>query len=278
MDEHKPDTSEDPAHDEDIYDPYKKADMIEAQKHRQAHYIKQIAKALKDGQSERCKCCGFPVHAEKYSLACSMLELSDLGSGFPLYFVYSKIIGGILLLGIFVVGIPCIVGNSNADRADDWNANKDSWIIKASLGNNGYNDHIFPLWQCALNVTFMILVIIIYHISRRWFESKDQEFNLMSFTPRDYTLHATGLGIDVNETDVKEFFEEFGRFDGKSSKVVKVVFAYKIKEYIENLRKLEDLGENLKMLEEFEKEGKSSSSGCCKKQLLQKEELKKKWK
>lgn len=273
MDKQKGKTLESQDGLEELYDPYKKADMVEAQKHRQAHYIRQIAKALKEGQSKKCSCCGFPVNAEPFPLGCSMIELSELGSGFPLYFVFSKIIFGILFLGILMVGMPCIIGNSKVKKADEWGVDKDSWIVEASLGNNGASGNIFPIWQCILHVLFMILIILIYHLSKRWFESKDQEFDIWSITARNYTIHAYGLGIDINESDVKEFFEQQGRLDGKPAKVVKVVFAYKIKEYIDKLRQLEEIGENLRMIEEYEKEGIESKAGCCKKTSVSKEEF-----
>ena len=273
MDNQKGKTHDTSTNDEE-YDPYRKADMIEAQKHRQAHNIRQIGKALRDKTSDRCKCCGFPVNAERFTLTCDMMELSELGSGFPLYFVFAKVVGLILVLGSVIVGIPCIIGNSIADKANDWDADKDSWIVQASLGNNGDVDDIYPLWQCGLHVGFMILTIIVYHISRRWFEAKDRDFDIMAVTAGDYTVHAYGLGSDVTEQEVKEFFEEYGRFDGKPAKVVKVVFAYKIKEYIDNLRKLEEHAESLRMIEEHEKQGIVQTSGCCKNKTLKKEEIK----
>ena len=61
--------------------------MVEAQKHRQAHYIRQIGKNTSVNYSEKCKCCGFPVEAIPFPLNCSIMELAELGSGFPLYFV-----------------------------------------------------------------------------------------------------------------------------------------------------------------------------------------------
>ena len=240
---------------EQNYDPYSKADMIQAQKHRQAHYIRQIGKALREPNSEKCKCCGFPINADPFPLNCNMTDLSELGSGFPLYFVFSRIVGLILMLGIVIVAIPCVIGNSIPDQADDWHADKDSWIIQVSLGNYGDVDKIYPMWQCGLHVGFMVLIILIYHISRRWFEAKDRDFDIMATTAKDYTVHAYGLGNDMSEQEVKEFFELYGRYDKKQAKIVKVVFAYKIKEYIDNLRKLEEHAETLRMLEEYEKQG-----------------------
>lgn len=258
------------------YDPYKKADMIEAQKHRQAHFIRQIGKALKDPSADRCMCCGFPVHADPYPLTCNMIELSELGSGFPLFFVFAKIIVTIFLLGVCIVAVPCIIGNGLADRGDDWDADKDSWVIKASLGNQGDVPDIYPLWQCYLNIAFMVMVIILYHICRRWFEAKDRDFDIMAITAKDYTVHAYGLGIDVKEQDIKEFFEKYGRFDGRPAKVIKVVFSYKIKEYIDNLRKLEELAEGLKKIEVFESEGIVDKAGCCAgKKIVNKDDIKK---
>ena len=116
---------------QDDYDPYHKAEFLIADRHRRAHLIRQIGKAASNPNFDKCKCCGFPVEAEPFSLGCSLQDLSELGSGFPLFFEISRIFALIFFLGICLVSIPCIIGNARADKADDWDPDKDSWIIKS---------------------------------------------------------------------------------------------------------------------------------------------------
>jgi hypothetical protein len=251
------------------YDPYQKADFLEADRHRRAHLVRQVGKAMKDPNCDKCKCCGFPIEAEEFPLSCKMQEISELGSGFPLFFEFSKIILLIFTLGSFLVSIPCIIGNIKADRSKDWKADKDSWVIKISLGNQGDSESIFPFWQSVLHVVFMILLIFIYHVSCRWIDSKDRSLDITAITAKDYTVHAYGLGLDVNEEEVQNFFEQSGRVDKKPAKIVKVVFAYKIKEYVEKIKRLEDLAETLTSLEI----GKNPTQGICVKKMRNKGEI-----
>ena len=254
---------------QDDYDPYHKAEFLIADRHRRAHLIRQIGKAASNPNFDKCKCCGFPVEAEPFSLGCSLQDLSELGSGFPLFFEISRIFALIFFLGICLVSIPCIIGNARADKADDWDPDKDSWIIKSSLGNNGDVSHIFPQWQCILHIVYMILIILIYHLSRRRLESKDRSFDIMAITAKDYTVHVYGLGLRVTEEDVQSFFEQSGRIDGKTCKVIKVVFAYKIKEFVDKVKRLEDLGETLTMIDLIS----TPTKGLCSKKLPSKEAI-----
>ena len=247
------------------FDPFKKADLILAEKHRQARLVRRVEKAMKDPNSEKCECCGFPVYAEPFSLNCDLLALSELGSGFPLFFLYVKTIGVFLLLGIAIITIPCIVGNLEANNGFEWQNGKNSWVLQASVGNNGANMPIYPLWQCILHIIFMIILLILYHIAKKRFATKDREMNLLFTTAKDYTVHVYGLGEDIDEIEVKEFFESYGRFDGKRAKVVKINFPCKLKDYIDETRNYEEINEMIQLIENCQKENRPlPSPGCCK--------------
>lgn len=245
------------------YNPFKKADPVLAEKHRQARRIRKVEQSMMNPKSEKCECCGFPIDAEPFKLNCDLLELKELGPGFPLFFLFLKTIGLVILFGIALPALPCLIGNNIADQGSDWQNNSESWILSTSLGNNGSSQPIFPLWQCILHIVFMIVVIIIYHFARRRLTSKDHEMDILSTTPKDFTVHVYGLGDDVSKEEVKDFFEQFGRFDGKKATVVKVNFPYKIKDYIDNTRKFEDLNEHIQMIENYNKENIALSGGCC---------------
>lgn len=250
---------------DNLTEPLQKADLIKAEKHRQARLVKQVNQAMKDPKMEKCECCGFPLDAKPFLLSCSLMELSELGSGFPLFFLFIKIICLIMVLGIAIISIPCIIDNSLAEKGDDWQSNKESWIIKSSLGNQGDVDNIYPFWQCILNIVFMALIILFYHISKWYLSRRDYEMDIYNITSRDFTIHAYGLGEDTTAEEVKEFFEKYGRFDNIPAKVVKVNMAYKIKEYIDITRKYEETRNILNLYEHCKTEGlpMPKASGCC---------------
>lgn len=258
------------------FDPFKKADMVLAEKHRRARLIRKVAQAMKNPKNEKCECCGFPIDAEPFPINCSLKEIAELGSGFPLFFLFIKILGLIFIVALCIVAIPCIIGNSLADKGNEWESDKDSWIVKSSVGNNGRSNHIYPLWQCALHVAFMALIILFYQIARRYLAQKDKEMDLEIVTAKDYTIHVYGLGTDVTEDEVKEFFEKFGRFDNKAAKVIKVNFPYRIKEYIDNSRRFEEINEALQMIDIYRQNNMEiPKKGCLKKVKYDEEALKK---
>lgn len=258
------------------FDPFKKAEMILAEKHRRARLIRKVAQAMKNPKTEKCECCGFPIDAEPFSINCSLKEIAELGAGYPLFFIFIKFLGLSFVGALCIVAIPCIIGNGIADKGDEWESDKDSWIVKSSVGNNGDSNEIYPLWQCALHVAFMALVILFYHIARRYIAQKDKEMDLEVITAKDYTVHVSGLSIDVTEAEIKEFFEKHGRFDNQPAKVVKVNFPYKIKEYIDNSRRFEEISESLQLIDNYKQKNlEIPKKGCLKKVIYDEEALKK---
>ena len=113
----------------------------------------------------------------------------------------------------------------------------------------------------------MILVIFFYHWCRRYLADKSEEMDIMAINSRDYTVHAYGFGEDADPAEVKEFFEKHGRYDKRPAKVIKVNFPYKIKKYIDNTRRFEDISDKLEKVEDATKENKPIEKQgicCCK--------------
>ena len=101
------------------FDPQKKAELVLAEKHRQARQVRKVSEAMKKPNIEKCECCGFPVYADPFSINCDLVELSELGTGFPLFFLFIKVMGIVLIAGIFFPAIPCLIGNNLADNGDE---------------------------------------------------------------------------------------------------------------------------------------------------------------
>jgi len=79
----------------------------------------------------------------------------------------------------------------------------------------------------------MASVIIAYHIIRPKLRQIEQEIDILLITPSDYTCIVKGLGKHFDKEEVKDFFENYGRWDGKPAEVVKVNMAYNIREFVE---------------------------------------------
>lgn len=231
------------------FDPFKKAEANLAEVHRRSRLVRKVNECMKDPSAKRCECCGFPVDAVPYSLWCSLNDLGNLGPGFPLYYTFIKILGAIFMLGICVVALPCTITNVNANNGSGWQEDQEGWITKASVGNNGSSGAIFPFWQCILHIVYMIGILTIFYIGSSLLKKQEFDIDLNTVTPKDYTVHAYGLPLDIQEAQVRELFENYSRYDKKKAKVIKVNFPYKIHDYMENLAKYEDIKEKLRFLE-----------------------------
>ena len=99
--------------------------------------------------------------------------------------------------------------------------------------------------------------------------TKEFSMDLQIITPKDYTVHAYGLPLDSSSEEIKFFFEKHGRDDGVESNVVKVNFPYKIRKYIEYLKKLETVSETINKLEDQKLDLLPHTTGCCKATTLE---------
>lgn len=101
------------------FDPYQKANIEVANKHRNAQKVRKLDAAMDDPNSEKCACCGFPTQAQEFSICSQTSELNELGPGFPLFYVVYKFTILAIFLGFAIAGIPCLVDNILADNADE---------------------------------------------------------------------------------------------------------------------------------------------------------------
>ncbi|CAG9310778.1 unnamed protein product [Blepharisma stoltei] len=262
------------------YDPFQKADLEFAKRHRNARKVMKIEEAMDDPKCEKCMCCGLPVEAQPFSLCSSLHEFNELGPGFPLFYWVIKYSVLMLMFGFFLVGIACLISNVDADSGDQWGNNNDSWAIKASAGNQGSNKSIIPRWQSILHIVYMIVILISYYFLKADLARKEEDIDMSITSPSDYTILVSGLGKDFIEEELKIFIEEHGRDDNLSAKVVKINIPYDITHYIEATRKAEYCKHELFHLELYQKEHPNEvpaikTCGCCKRKIDTAENLKK---
>lgn len=103
-----------------------------------------------------------PPISSKYKLCDSVLELSDIGVGFPLFFTLKKYFIAMFFFIFLFVGCWTMVVNILADKGGEWADDKKSNIFtKTSLGNHGKNEVNYEETEVSLQPIFHLGVIIL---------------------------------------------------------------------------------------------------------------------
>jgi hypothetical protein len=265
------------------FDPMKKADITSARLHGDAKMVRNLDAFSKRHANEEmiCECCGLPVEADLFPLCAPINDLKELGPGIPLYYWFVKYVAIVLLTGFLLVGIACWASNAGRGAASDYGDDSDkNYIIVMSLGNHGHPDErsTVPVWQSILHIVFMILILITYYWLRNFQFRKEFDIDINLTTPSDYTLWVRGLGKKIDTEDVKTFFSENGRRDGKPVDIVKVNIPYDISDYVDAIRDHTDIKEKILYLDEYmeKHDGARPTEGACccfRKEFPTKEEL-----
>jgi hypothetical protein len=249
-----------------------KADFNLAERHQQARVVRDL-EILKGEETalERCVCCNLPINAPTFGLCDDTYLLKQLGPGFPLYYRFAVFIWGMLLFTFIIAGMACWAYNLSNDKADDWEAENDSFTVRSSLGNNGdpdKRDDVFPLWQFVLHLVAMAVILACYHLfwNRRQ-ASLQEDIDRDMSTPSDYTIYASNLGKPFTEDEVREFFTKHGRPDGQPAEVVKVNITYDISEFVELSRALQELKNRKNHIERYKEDHDGAAlpvqKTCC---------------
>jgi hypothetical protein len=272
----------DPKQEEDeegIFDPFKKADFNEAENHRRAKLIHKL-EGRDLSKCQRCTCCGLPIDAQNFRGCDPIIDLKELGPGFPQYFYVVKYIGAVLIMCMIIAGFACWIDNLAADRSDDWTDESDNFTIRSSVGSQGNKDQIMPFWHSVLHVVVMILMLISYFWLRGYLRRKDEEIDLFITTPSDYTIWVKNLPLDINEQEIKDFFSN-NTVPGTTVEIIKVNFPYDIREFVEATRERNAIKEQLAVIKEYKRENPGStelpkkSFLCFKRQMESEESLRK---
>lgn len=142
------------------FDPYKKADPLLAKRHRKAAKVRQQLRL--ELEYDPCECCELPVNAQPFPLCGGLSALGELGPGFPMYYWNVKYIFVLFFLGLCVVGIPCVLDNVLSGNSSEWN-NESGLVLGLSVAGQG-TEETLPLPQSWLNICYMVLVLLSYHI------------------------------------------------------------------------------------------------------------------
>lgn len=240
------------AQSEISYDPFQKADLNLAEIHRRAVQVRR-REGFDLTNTQKCKCCGFPLDVPEFNMCDPVLDFKELGPGFPQYFYISIYIQGIILLCLLVAGFPCWIDNLDSNKADEWDSENDNFTLRSSVASQGKGDSIMPFWHSILHIVCMILISITYHFMRRYIRNKEEEIDLLISSPSDYTIWATNIDTRLSEEEIKQFFIDYGKSSGLISNVVKVNFPYDIKKFVDISRELKEVNSKITYIDRYRK-------------------------
>ena len=204
------------------------------------------AKFEEEGEdlSDFCPCCNYPHEGEQFPLLCDTADLAELGEGFPLYFNLLKWVCFLIALTFLIAGAFCIYRNYRADNVQD-SAFRSNWIVKGSLAN--YGSTAKPtIAEPSLHVAAIVVVLVLHNFIAIKHEKMEAELDKNAITPSDYTIAVTGVPADgFSREELRMFFQEGSRMDGKECKVSKINLVFSISEYIQESAYLSRLKERL---------------------------------
>lgn len=188
--------------------------------------------------------CQMPTteSAPLYPMCCSIMELEDLGWGFPLYFYFKKFLG---LIYIIMIVLISIIGWSLYARPRDGNewVDKDEeapFIISLSIGNLGKNpdNYISPeVYTMIALTTFTIIIIFLLHILFKPVQVKIiKKVDEINITPSDFTVMISNIPIDKTKDDIKEWL-----LTHQEGEICDINLCFDVKEPICKLRKVNKL-------------------------------------
>lgn len=180
-----------------------------------------------------CPCCNMPYPTEDdhwYSLCCDNMELGSMGSGYPLFFEFQKLVG--YLMGILTLIYFAPIAYMIYDAIRDFKGNLKPDDSKISLFSIGafimyvgdknysfldYNKRVTSFELAAMLVMLSIFISFIYLIWLRanLFE-KAIKLDDEALTPSDFCLMGTHMRFDnyspkAVEEEISKYMKE--KFD-----------------------------------------------------------------
>ncbi|EAR91342.1 transmembrane protein, putative (macronuclear) [Tetrahymena thermophila SB210] len=204
--------------------------------------------------NEKCDCCGRDVERESLNMNSDVIQLSYLGSGYPMFFQFQKLSIAFLAILFCISGIFNMVVNGNYGNQciKKGLQCKQNWIIQYSLGNR--TDLFYSIYvQECLNLTTVCVLIVFIQIIIYKQRRLDSDCDDCAIIASDYTVMVQNFpqvfefenedksnNFDVY-SNLKEFFQNPLNMNGEVLKVVKVNLGLKIKD----LKQLEAQQKNL---------------------------------
>lgn len=166
-----------------------------------------------------------------------VMDLEDLGWGFPLYFYFNMYLGVIYLIMTVWISIVGSVLYARPDKAGDWEDGDAAFIAYVSIGNFGPDPEKYtstPVDVMVLLNSLMILAIYILNMLFRPFQvrviKKVDEINL---TPGDFAVMVSNIPKNKSKEEIKNWI-----WSHQTAEICEINLCYDIKEAIDKLREV----------------------------------------
>jgi hypothetical protein len=157
----------------------------EAHQHRQAN---RIFKG-KGKDDELCECCHRRIGGEPVELDCNInpKQLSFLGPGVPLFFLFLRCTMVLLLLMAVIFSAFCLYSNiTSTDCSESGSCISDGFNV-LSIVNKKSNSSYLSI-QSYLALLYVVVAILFFHYIRRKARMLEQECDEIVDSPSDYAI------------------------------------------------------------------------------------------
>ncbi|KAL4496206.1 hypothetical protein ABPG72_012943 [Tetrahymena utriculariae] len=250
-------------------------DIGKAEMHRGASKIGREAQVNEIGIVENlqiCQCCGQFVQKEHLSIKQDILQLSFLGSGYPMYFEFLKFcitlktvlfflngLYGLLTNGAF--GTACLTQDEINNLSHEIQNDQcySNWVTVVSLGNKSEQKVLLEI-QSYLNLISIFIIILLFQRFRLKQRQIDIDCDENDVQANDYTILCSNIpkkieyNGDPEKFDYPEILKEYFQthlLPGKEIEIFQVGLCFDCDKIISCSLKLEDLiiGKQIQLLQ-----------------------------
>jgi len=201
-----------------------------------------------------CNCCNFQV-GQQIPLRTHLIELSHIGTGYPLYFRFFKYSIGALLAILICSGMYNLISNvREGDCKEAQVETEESYCIEGynmafALSNKRDNKELLT-GQIALNLVTVIVIIVFFQIMRFRFRKMKIAADEKTTRPSDYTVKLQGIPINATKSEIRAWL--YKTFPNENLEIVRVIRAHAINEYIKLLNSCAELNGKRAKLSSFD--------------------------
>ena len=254
-----------------------KADWDAAERHAEANLVLKDTTLDFNNKDSYCMCCQMPFPTEEnyYPLCADNKELWETGEGFPMFFEFIKYLIYLMIFLSIVYFLPCAFLMYNAYQEIKELQPDDDIIAIFSLG--AFIHHVQKeeykyldlakrknqIHVVAFLLAFAMTLSLIFLV---WMRKKLKTFaaklDLDAYTPSDFCLMGSSMDFeslkisDMKEEISKAFSEKYNIDDS----VVYVNPAYRIGDIYDLLKKKDELGKCLMLVDNYKKMNKMNDT------------------
>lgn len=198
-----------------------------------------------------CPCCHYPLSPKRFPLCMNIMEMSELGEGFPLYYDLAKWLMAAMAVVMLVVGVYCLVENYEAGKISERDTRLEGHLVlMGTLANYGKTSHP-SLVQPWLHVLGMWLLLVFDYVLRVRHKRLTENLDLSMITPSDYTVMVANLPKEVDVEELKQFLEVNGRPDKEPCRVVKINLVHHMSTYVQVKKSIETYRQRIAVVQKM---------------------------